>query len=485
MPTAGLTLTWPRTRMPLDLPDRDSASPCSIAVVGGGIAGLVAARKLALAGARVSLYERELQLGGRVRSVELGGAVVEIGAEAFATRGGAVRTLIEELGLAAEIVYPAELESWVIDGDHPRTIPPGGLLGIPAAPLGSGSLRTLGFFGAVRAALESLLPRVREVDPDTTAADLVRRRLGSRLLERLVRPITLGVYSADPERLPVTAIPGLLAALSQEGSLLRAARRLRSERVAAGGAVAALRDGMGSLVTALTAELVGLGVTIHTDLDIARVTDSKSTGVGACQLYGANDAVHATVDGVVIATPELTAQAQSAGAAVEVIVLVVLDRRLDEAPRGSGALVTSRTSKVRAKALTHVTAKWPDRRVGRAPGEHVVRLSYGRAGREPETTLLNDAEATELARRDASSILGVEISPDSVRASVRHRWAMRAAAELRSVSDPLSGLAYAGEWVHGTGLASVVPGAQQAARELLASINQSTSTPHEGTVRST
>ncbi|KUF08070.1 FAD-dependent oxidoreductase, partial [Leucobacter sp. G161] len=63
-----------------------TASP-HVAVVGGGVAGLVAARELALAGARVTVLEAAPELGGRVRAVELAGAPFDMGAEAFATRG--------------------------------------------------------------------------------------------------------------------------------------------------------------------------------------------------------------------------------------------------------------------------------------------------------------------------------------------------------------------------------------------------------------
>ncbi|MGO3677793.1 MAG: NAD(P)-binding protein, partial [Microbacteriaceae bacterium] len=44
---------------------RDTSPQC-IVVVGGGVAGLVAARELSLGGAAVTLIEAGWQLGGRV-----------------------------------------------------------------------------------------------------------------------------------------------------------------------------------------------------------------------------------------------------------------------------------------------------------------------------------------------------------------------------------------------------------------------------------
>lgn len=95
-------------------------------VVGGGIAGLVAAHRLSTAGWDVTLAEATSVLGGAVsprfldvpshgetgapetQTLELDG-----GAESFAVRGAAVRALLEELGLGEKIVAPEPLGSWL------------------------------------------------------------------------------------------------------------------------------------------------------------------------------------------------------------------------------------------------------------------------------------------------------------------------------------------------------------------------------------
>ena len=95
-------------------------------VVGGGIAGLVAAHRLSAAGWDVTLAEATSVLGGAVsprfldvpshgetgapetQTLELDG-----GAESFAVRGAAVRALVEELGLGEKIVAPEPLGSWL------------------------------------------------------------------------------------------------------------------------------------------------------------------------------------------------------------------------------------------------------------------------------------------------------------------------------------------------------------------------------------
>lgn len=481
-------------------------SGTAVVVVGGGIAGLVAARELALGGASVTLLEREAVLGGRIRTATLAGSTFDVGAEAFATRGGAVAELIAELGIAERVVHPAPVGAWVVADAGSLPLPPGGAVGIPARPMTAAARRHLGIGGALRAAIEPLLPRERDVADSTTIAELVRRRAGARVLDRLVRPVTLGVYSAEPERLPISAVPGLRAAYARTGSLVRAARDLRDAHLAAGGAVASLDGGMIALVDALVADLARLGVTARTGVDVAVLEAARDNGAAAgvpavaeWELRDGTDAVLARSAAVVLAVPEpvacaLLSFASAAAAAaqppsqhdIEVIAIATADARLDAAPRGTGALVAPGAG-IAAKALTHVTAKWPDRAALVAPGTHILRLSYGRAGLPPETAALDDREALALACADASRILGLGlgngdgsglttrdgdgkglgIDPERVLDFVRQRWSVGAPPGPQPRLRAPSGIALAGDWVSGTGLASVIPGARAAAATLL------------------
>lgn len=449
-----------------------------IAVVGGGVSGLVAAIELARAGVRVSIWERETTLGGRVRATELAGVAADMGAEAFASRGGAVACYLAELGLAKDIVYPAPLGSWVLAADQALPLPRGGAIGIPAQPLSRTARRHLGLGGALRAAIEPWLPQGRgklaKLGVDPTIAELVTARLGSRVLDRLVRPVTLGVYSSDPEQLRLSAVPGLAAAYQREGSLIRAAKQLREASSAAGGAVAALPGGMTPFVNALAAEARSLGCEIHTGANIAELRTSAHNSWHLHDAYGA-DLEHA--DAALLAVSEPVAHAllglpgeAPKNAEVEVIALAVNDSRLDRAPRGTGALIAAGTSgtPIRAKALTHVTAKWPDRAALRPAGQHVLRLSYGRAGGRPETLGLDDAAAYELARNDATRILGIEIAAERVVDCARQRWEVAVPADERPRMTAPPGIALTGDWTCGTGLASVIPAARNAAQELFA-----------------
>ena len=67
----------------------------SCVVVGAGLSGLVAARKLEEAGVRVTVLEKEDKVGGRMRTDLLGGGVFDHGAQFFTVRDDRFEALVE------------------------------------------------------------------------------------------------------------------------------------------------------------------------------------------------------------------------------------------------------------------------------------------------------------------------------------------------------------------------------------------------------
>src|SRR5699024_1616698 len=141
------------------------------------------------------------------------------GAEAYATGSGAVHTLVAELCLEQRIVAPREgLGSRVVSdaGVHPS--PGASVLGIPGHPLAADVRAVLGTVGALRASIERLLPASFGARDGATVAEVVRRRLGRRVLEQLVAPVVGGVQSADPATLEFAAAsPALSRGLAEHG----------------------------------------------------------------------------------------------------------------------------------------------------------------------------------------------------------------------------------------------------------------------------
>jgi oxygen-dependent protoporphyrinogen oxidase len=409
-------------------------------VVGGGIGGMVAARRLALAGHSVTLFEAGQQLGGTVAAHTLGGLALDAGAESFALRGGTVATLLAELGLADEIVSPNPEGAWLQPTVGPAVpLPKLSLLGIPGSPLARDVVAVIGVRAAVRAYVENFLPGNYGTDT-TSLGELVRKRMGSGVLDNLVAPIVRGVHSVDPDELNVDRVaPGLRTATRKTGSLALGVLALR-EQAKAGSSVAGVRGGMFRISAALAADLERLGVSIRMG---TRVTEVDAYGLVANgeRFYGAP----------VVAAPGVLESTAGSGHLAVLATLVLDAPALDDAPRGTGLLVATGAAGVQARALTHSTAKWPWLRES-AGGRHVARLSYG-------AELANHAE---VARRDASTLLGVSLPKESVVDFDLVQWRR---PERQSYTPP--GISRVGETASGTGLAAVIAHAEGEALSLL------------------
>jgi len=168
---------------------------------------------------------------------------------------------------------------------------------------------------------------------------------------------------------------------------------------------------------------------------------------------------------------------------VLICTLVLDDHRLDGAPRGTGVLVSARASGVRAKALTHATAKWRWLAAAAGPGRHVLRLSYGRGKHD----LPDPAGLPDIALRDASVLLGVDLSRAAVVDSAVVSWPAALPAPRPGHADTVRGLraqlaprglAVIGAAVAGSGLAAVVGDARQEAAALIKRLSDVASIAH-------
>ncbi|MGO2607660.1 MAG: protoporphyrinogen/coproporphyrinogen oxidase [Brachybacterium tyrofermentans] len=243
-------------------------------VVGGGLAGLLAARRHQRAGHRVVLLEAGDPVGGAIADVRIARdpddgststdpaaqLVLNAGAEAYSIGSGAVDALVAELGLAEQVVSPREgLSSRVVSAAGVHRAPGGSLLGIPGRPLAADVRAVLGL---------RLLPASVGARPGATVAEVVRTRLGAAVLERLVAPVVGGVHSADPATLEFAAAsPQLSAGLAEHGSLVTAVRRLRGRSTgSAGTRVHTLAPSLGALPAALLEQFLAAGGIVRTSV---------------------------------------------------------------------------------------------------------------------------------------------------------------------------------------------------------------------------
>jgi oxygen-dependent protoporphyrinogen oxidase len=354
------------------------------------------------------------------------------------------------------------------------------MLGVPT-DLGSPEVVAIvGADEAARAAALDAAP-VGDVPGDVTLGALVRARMGDAVAARILTPVVAGVHAADPDRVEASAvIPGLVRALAAEGSLAGAAARLRAASGVPGSAVVGLRGGMTTLVGALEEDLHRRGGDVRVGSRVERVTTDGSGwrivvadqgGVTTLSADAVVLAVDAPAASLMAGLPDVAAALGGIAVGDVAVVAAVIDAPdLDADPVGSGLLVAPGHPRVRAKALTHATAKWEWIREAYGPGRHLVRLSYGRDGRVDEP--LDDLPA--IVRDDIAAIVGIA-APTLIdvrvarwdRSLVLPRPGHRVAVErIRSVVAEVPGLAVVGAGLGGNGLAGTIALGRTAAVQL-------------------
>jgi oxygen-dependent protoporphyrinogen oxidase len=466
----------------------------SVAVVGGGIAGLSAAWQLVdrvrSGELSVTVYEGSDRVGGKLRLEPVGGALVDVGAESVLARRPEALTLIEELGLDPQRTHPATVGASIVSRGHRWPMPSGTVMGVPSDPE---SVRGLLSDEEVRRLGDE------ELDPvgggssmaaghgqDVSVGDLVDARLGRAVTDRLVEPLLAGVYAGHARRISVQmAVPALATAALAGRSLLTVAREAQLAARSAPSSVlpvfATLVGGLGGLPAALASALETAGVQVRTS---AVVRELRYDADGWVVATGpTTDVLRERHDAVVLATParatsRLLAEVTPACAAVlssidyasVAIVTLALAGRPGVLDDSSGFLVPP-VEGLTIKAATFSTSKWPWLSDAH-PERSWLRASIGRQGEE--ASLQHDDEtlvATAVA--DLRTVLG-EL-PDPVDAHVRrwggglpqyavgHRGLVDAARRELPPTLALAGAAY-----DGVGIPACIASGRAAAHAVLA-----------------
>jgi oxygen-dependent protoporphyrinogen oxidase len=457
-----------------------SATP-HVAVVGGGITGLVAAHRLDRLGLRVTLVESDLRLGGKIRTEQFAGRPLDTGAEALLARAPETLSLCRDLGLEGELIAPARDRAFVWAGGRLRPLPPRLLAGVPdgaGAVISAGILSPLGL---ARAALDLLLPS-RAPGDDVSIGELVRGRLGSEVLERLIDPLLGGIHAGSCDQLSLRATaPHLEAAVGSGRGLVRGLRSATNGTAPAGPALLSLRGGLEGLVIELLARLEAAGAEVRTG---STVDALEALPDGRVRLPVDGDRP-ILADRVVLAAPAFAAAEllseccpsaarelrQIDYASVATVLLAYPSGALARATDGSGFLVP-RTEGRTVTACTWSSLKWPQ-----ADTEQVLlKASVGRAGDE-RALELSDAELVERVQTELGEAMGMRTAASEARV-VRFTRALPQyrvghldrITRIDAAMAALPAVQLAGAAYRGVGVAACIRDGQRAADRVAASI---------------
>jgi len=470
-------------------------APRTVIVVGGGVSGLAAAWELTGGAAPrrdapgVVVLEAADRLGGALQTATFAGRAVDMGPDGFLARRPEASGLCRELGLGDDLVPVGARGASVWARGKLRPLPEGQAMGIPTRFWPAARSGVLGLRGDLGLARDALLPRpdVRGPIGDRSVGPLVARKLGSRVVDRLVDPLLGGIYAGSVDDMSAAAcFPPLLAAAGRRGSLMRA---LRAEVPPppdpdpdAPPLFYSLRGGMASLVGTLADALRARGVDIRLLAPAERLGREPS----GWTVHTAGDVLAA--DGVVLATPAPATAAllrphddEAAAllraidyASATVVTFRVEPADMPETLYGTGFLVPRRSPHKGREpwvvtAGTFLDRKWPH--LAR-DGEVLLRASLGRIDDERPADWSDD-EAAGRAWEELGALLGVRGEPRQA-AVVRHPHALPQyrvhhllrTAGVEAAVARLGNLTVAGSAYHGVGIPACVGSGRAAARAL-------------------
>ncbi len=460
-----------------------------LVVIGGGVSGLAAAH-----GARaifgesqerfeVVVLERETRIGGKVRSHDGQGWLVEEGPTGYLDNEPAVDRLVAIAGLEKVPANEAAARRFIVRGGRMREV--------HAHPLKLARSGLLSPLGLLRCAAEPLIKRGPS-GTDESIFDFAARRCGRQVAERLIAPMVLGVFAGDARRLALrSAFPMMAEMEEQHGSLVRAMLAKRKEAKAAGktaggpsgpsGTLTTFPGGLEALPRAL-ADAPGLDVRCSTEVRdlfprpdggyvLALDGQSESLDADAVVLAGETWASAKVLD----AASPTAARALSAVPTppVAVVALGFGPEALGKVPRGFGVLIP-RNESFRILGCLWDTHLFP----GRSPEGHLlVRCMLGGAV-DTEVGGLYEEELVEIARRDLERLSGINTAPVYRHVTLWKRaipqytagHATRVAAVEKALAS-LPGVYVAGNGLHGIAFGKAIAAGlaegERAARFLL------------------
>jgi oxygen-dependent protoporphyrinogen oxidase len=443
--------------------------PAKAIIIGGGISGLSAAYYLNKAGIRPTLFEKNPQLGGVIRTTIHQGCVIESGPDSFLAAKPHATDLIRELGLADQIIGSNDhlRITYILKHGKLLPLPDGLMMMVPTKLRPLLGTRLLSWGAKIRMGAEYFRRPPRAPLPDRSVTDFLLDHYGQESIDYLAEPLLAGVYGGDPRKLSANSVLTRFVEIeSKYGSLTRGV--LASPRPQGSGSLfRTLQNGLGQLIDALRPSADVIHGTVES-------LERSSTGFRV----RANGA-WLGADHVVLATPAADAahllqpcnsrlahllQAIPYNSSIT-LSLGYRRETFDHPLKGFGFLVPQRERQYLA-ACTWVGNKFSHR----VPDDMVLLRCFmgGNAMAESDDALV------EAARRELLSIMGLQAKP------VFHsivRWPNAMAQytvghqqrvdEIESLARTIPGLHLAGNAYHGIGVPDCIRMGKEAAGQVI------------------
>ena len=471
-----------------------------VMVIGAGVTGLVAAHELGkVRGADgqprfdITVLESSDRMGGQIRTVDVDGARVDVGAEAAHLGAPHVAALVRELGIGESAIGAEDGSSVLVTRKGAIPLPEG--VG-PTGPTKLWPVLTSGILtlpGIVRAGLEPITARRHQSD-DLGVGEFTRRRFGREVTDTFVDPLLGNLHGGDVHQLSLHATAPQLVATAANGESMvwknlrnalpggkakAAPAPTQPRRATTEKPLPMFANWPGGLSTFTDALAKGSRVRLNSRV---KGVDRSPTGwyltLADGQVLEAEHVLF-TTPGPDTArllkdiAPQTAAALDQVRTASVATVLLGYDKQAAATSRilreHNGVLVPNRYVRT-MKAATNLGRKWPH--LGST--HHLVRASVGRSDNDLATSL-SDEQLIRRVGEEFGDFVGLDAEPAF---GAVYRWPeampqlapghlerMRVAREEVAA---LHGLHLAGSSVDGLGIGGTVKSGQRAAAEIVA-----------------
>lgn len=374
-----------------------------IAIIGGGISGIATAFYLKHfdKNADVSLFEKEKELGGKMKTKKVGDFYIEEGTNGF----------LSNKPDTLELVKLSNLEQIMIRSDdlaRIRFIYKDKLHTMPESPKAFAKTKLLSTLGKLRVLCEFIIPAKKD-DKEETLQEFGYRRVGKELTDVFLDAMSAGVYGSSPEKISVNAAFKLVVNLEKEyGGLFRGMIAKKKKEAGPGGVLMSFEKGVSTFVEALAKKSEAK---VYTDFKIENIEQIDGK-------FRLNNDESLVFDKLILSTPAYNSADLISNFAPQIaeklndieyspISVVGLGYdKLNHDLKGFGLLTTS-SAKQPVLGVLWDSSIFKDRAEN---GKKLLRVMIG-GQRDKNLALKSEEELKELAILGVKNTMGIEEKP--------------------------------------------------------------------------
>lgn len=459
-----------------------------VAIIGSGISGLACAVTLKEADIDFTIFEKDSELGGKIKTEYLNNFTIEAGPDSYLPEKFWSVQLIKKVGLEEEMLCSNDefKGTYIYSNGKLHPLPEGVMLMVPTMimPLLKSSL--ISWPGKIRMGLELFIPPKKD-DSDESLAQFVTRRLGRECLEKIAEPLVAGIHTSNPDNMSVKAtFPRFIEMEKKYGSLIKGMVSVLKNKPASNQQSSkkmtyfmSLKKGMFELVEACKKFIGEDKILVNKEVISVEKSDENykiKTKDGSEYLF----------DFIVLSTPSyvtseivkkiddnlsrLLKNIEWSSSAT--ISLAYEKKDVNVSLKGFGFIVP-RIENKRINACTWSSIKWSFR----APDNYILIRSFVGGGHHEELVEENDESLVKIVKEELKEILGLDANPVFTKV---YRWFkgmpkytvghLNRIADIDNATKKHKGLYLIGCSYKGIGIGDCVKSGFDSARDIIENI---------------